>query len=1031
MLNSNIFFPGRRNKGFTLPAILVVVGALLILAVGVLLITGIERNTSRAFSDRERANLAARAGLEDIKGILAKESSNDDFLVIQGQEIKASVAAKVPSPYLYIARGSGGGNQLSYRYIPLFSNATLPPSSNAGSTIKAPDAKGLVGTLTKEITIFPWYDPAKVSWIEIPNEKGKIVSRYAYWVEDLQSCVDAGTAGNTKDTDGKHKRYGWKKGDTSSTARFPAPGLNAEESKLGPDGRDTEPPLDQVALYALDPVSGAKDESTLDKTIIDGRKALISPDSVLAVAGVIPPLTRGADGRLTDLKARSLEENLTASVQPYDEQPLVPFAYGIDPSVAGQPKLNLNSLLAKPPAAAVDEMAAWIKKALPAFEARKGAFPDDYLKTLAANALDYADLDDGATTSGGIMGPNTYRGLDAYPLMSEIILHFNYQGVKTVKGRKVMNWQMQVFVELWNHTNFKIEGPTRVSYENKLMHPAIGAEIARTFDDEELMLDPIQVKPTLQKIGDKFWSPELNVRLEPNQYKFYPFVTLDYSVVLGSGTVQSTFNIDEMDWGDSGISLMWKGKEVDRSHKLLRGNENPKYTKTVFTTNLIKQDGYAHIPANSYGLHKDIPDYRNNMGDSRQSLYLRAADFPMTDSSYPANVSPNQRNVRNASIYKSGSGQSLAYGRVLPSEWPDGGHNVPVKLSALTAPNNYPSPANYNPADTTKFPDFNSALEGDTPTFISNAGRFYSATELGRIFDPIMYVPMYNNSDSILKGIMPSGRDTWPSVERGNDSVNLQNVYYGGGNTLRIGRPEHPKFDVISGAPPAEMPGMHAARLLDLFHTGKSRSTSQADREGGLVRIEGHVNLNTATEDALRALAAGNLKADPRLARTNSQTHSSSTAAPPVTEIEVPSLTQTKQADLLAQAIIRGRPYLSPSEIATSRDENVKVAFGNALLYPEFKVPSKENISSLQWSDGAAEEAFARVYNSSTIRSRNFRVWVVGQAVAPTATNNPSPEVLSEVRKAFTVFVDPGERNSNGSIDSSKFKTSIIHENDF
>jgi hypothetical protein len=88
-------------------------------------------------------------------------------------------------------------------------------------------------------------------------------------------------------------------------------------------------------------------------------------------------------------------------------------------------------------------------------------------------------------------------------------------------------------------------------------------------------------------------------------------------------------------------------------------------------------------------------------------------------------------------------------------------------------------------------------------------------------------------------------------------------------------------------------------------------------------------------------------------------------------------------------------------------------------------------MSSLQWSDAAAEEAFARVYNSSTVRSRNFRIWVVGQAVAPTAPTNLSPEVLSEVRKAFTVFADPGERNSNGSIDSSKFKTSIIHENDF
>ncbi len=1027
--------PQRRTaRGFTLPAILVVVGALLILAVGALLIVGIERNTSRAFSDRERANLAARAGLEDVKGIFAKEAANDDFLILQGTETKASGAAKDPAPYLYLARGSGGGDEVSYRYVPLFSAATQPTEAPAGSPIKAPEAKDLIGSLTKDISALPWHDPAKVSWVNILNANGKMISRYAYWVEDLQGRVDAGTAGNTKDTAGAHKRYGWKAGDmakTEKSAKFPAPGLNAEESKPGPDGRDAAPPLDQVALYVIDPEAKAKDESSLDKTMIDGRKALISPESVLAVAGMLPPLTRGADGRLADLKARSLEENLTASVQPYDEQPLVPFAYGVDPSVTGQPKLNLNSLLAKPPSAAVDEMAAWIRTALPAFENRKGAFPDDYLKTLAANALDYADQNDDATASISIMGPNTYRGLDAYPLISEVILHFKYQGVKTVKGRKVMNWQMQVFVELWNHTNFEVSGPARVSYENKFMHPAIDVEIARTFDDEELLTDPNQVKPTLQKIGDKFWSPEFNVNLAPNQYKFFNFINLAYAVDLGPSSikVQPEFNIDELVYGASGISLLWKGKEVDRSHNLLRGNENPKFTKTEFVTNFQKQDGYAHIPANSYGQHKRPPDYRNNMGDSRQSLYLRAADFPMSDNSYPGNVSPNQRNVRNASVYKNGSGQSDTYGRVLPSEWPDGGHNVPVKLSALTAPNNFPSPANYNPADTTRFPDFNSALEGDTPTFISNAGRFYSATELGRIFDPIMYAPMYDNGDSILDGTMPSNRNTWPSVERGNDSGNPQNVYYGGGNTLRIGRPEHPKFDVISGAPPAEMPDTHAARLLDIFHTGKSRSTNQAEREGELVRIEGHVNLNTATEDALRALAAGNLKADPRLVRTNSQTHSTSTAAPPVTEIEVPALTRTKQADLLAQAIIRGRPYLSPSEIATSRDENGKVPFGNALLYPEFKI--KENMSSLQWSDAAAEEAFARVYNSSTVRSRNFRIWVVGQAIAPTTPTNESPEVLSELRRVFTVFADPGERNSNGSIDNSKFKTSILHENDF
>jgi Tfp pilus assembly protein PilV len=51
--------------GFTLPAVLVVTGALLILAVGILLVASIERSTARSFVDRQRAELAAQAGLED------------------------------------------------------------------------------------------------------------------------------------------------------------------------------------------------------------------------------------------------------------------------------------------------------------------------------------------------------------------------------------------------------------------------------------------------------------------------------------------------------------------------------------------------------------------------------------------------------------------------------------------------------------------------------------------------------------------------------------------------------------------------------------------------------------------------------------------------------------------------------------------------------------------------------------------------------------------------------------------------------
>ena len=44
-----------------------------------------------------------------MQGIFAKEAANDDFLILQGQEPKASAATKDPAPYLYLARGSGGG----------------------------------------------------------------------------------------------------------------------------------------------------------------------------------------------------------------------------------------------------------------------------------------------------------------------------------------------------------------------------------------------------------------------------------------------------------------------------------------------------------------------------------------------------------------------------------------------------------------------------------------------------------------------------------------------------------------------------------------------------------------------------------------------------------------------------------------------------------------------------------------------------------------------------------------------------------
>ncbi|MCU0749944.1 MAG: type II secretion system GspH family protein [Akkermansiaceae bacterium] len=1014
--------------GFTLPAILVVVGALLILAVGILIVAGIERSTARSFVDRQRAELAARTALEDIRSVFTTQAVKDDFLVIQSnlkENVRPTEAGGTPrekAPFLFLTRAEPSNSGLNYTHIPLFSSSNpTVKAANSVSLLPPPVEDFLSSTENgrKDFEALPYQDFVRADWMPVRDDKNRTVARYAYWIEDLQSRVDAQTAGNTKDS-GKHKRFGWKSGETGDMARFPAPGLNPEPSKIGADGRDENPPLDQVALYLLDPDSTAKDDTQLDNSLVDGRSALISPNSALAVASIVPRIVRGDDGRLVDPKARAVEESLSTQLMPYDEQALVPAVTGVDPSVVGEPKLNLNALIKKPANQAVDEMAAWIKKGLPEFETRKGGFPDDYVKTIAANAIDYADTNsEGSVSSGGIMGGNSYRGIDAYPLMSEVVLHIKYNGVTTVRGRKRLNWEFILFAELWNHSNIPVTGTARLSYENGMLTPAIGAEVGGVrFDDPVLMGDVTQVQPALANIAGRYWSPPFSVNLQPNQYKFYRAATVIYTMDVGpsSQTLQNTFEIYE-NLGSSGISMMWNNVEVDRNDKLVRGNTAA--NELEYITNFRKQSGKANIPGHSYGTYNTSNNYKNNMGDSRQALYLRGADYPLSDNSYPGNISPNRRNIRNVTIYRNGSGQQNVYGRVLPSEWPDSGHDTPVSGIPTSSP-----PVNdYDPTNTIVFPDALNAREGDAPTFVSNRGRFFSATELGRVFDPVMYTPKFDNASdtaSLLTGRMPSGRVSWPVIETGSNP----DIYYGGGNTLRIGRPEHPEFAQPTNHKPAEMPETHAARLLDLFHAGKSRSTIEAEREGGLVRIEGHININTATKDALRAVAGGMLVKDPVLFRRTSDSHVSSTMAPPVVPLEASTPTRTKEADVIADAIIRGRPYGSPSEIASVVDENNRLVFGNRELLPDG--------NKVQWSDAAAEEAFARVFNSSTVRSRNFRIWVVGQSISPLAAGSTAtPEVLAEVRKAFNVFVDPGARKTDGTIDPTKVRITVPHENDF
>src|SRR5262249_46693669 len=115
-----------------------------------------------------------------------------------------------------------------------------------------------------------------------------------------------------------------------------------------------------------------------------------------------------------------------------------------------------------------------------------------------------------------------------------------------------------------------------------------------------------------------------------------------------------------------------------------------------------------------------------------------------------------------------------------------------------------------------------------------------------------------------------------------------------GGHTLAIGRPEFSMFD---------QNGMRAWQLLDVF-SGKAASTN-------FTNTAGLVNLNTASRDVLRSLAAGILESrDPAIQPLSLQGNLS----PPTGGAAQPANVQ--QADKFADAVVNSRPLLSTAALS-------------------------------------------------------------------------------------------------------------------
>src|SRR5437762_1808403 len=326
-------------------------------------------------------------------------------------------------------------------------------------------------------------------------------------------------------------------------------------------------------------------------------------------------------------------------------------------------------------------------------------------------------------------------------------------------------------------------------------------------------------------------------------------------------------------------------------------------------------------------------------GDPRASWYL-TAPWPTADyvtSSYWGGPTP----------------------QVVPLTWPDSGHNFSNIGIQPSGPGQTPTDIMASPTPTPD-PDTKSISRLSTST----SGNLASITELGNVFDPAQLTYTVTNPGGALPDI--------PS------SANLSSIG-GGGHTLAIGRPEFSVFD---------RNGTRAWQLLDVFsaNSGFNFTTNTA----------GLVNLNTASRDVLRSLAAGVLQ------------NRDTVIQPTLLQNNLYPPTVSSQADLFADAVINSRPLLSTAALSAIRatppgGSQPEPFFGNPHQYNNQTAPT-------EWNDTGREELLAKIFNLATTRSRNFRVFVTGQSL------DKNGNVLSTVTKVYQVFVKPTRDPATGAI---------------
>lgn len=1043
----------RSQNGFTLIATIMILALLVVMLVGSFSTNTTELAVSRSHFNDYRTTLAVESAFRAAtRKAFRQIEKSGDFVVFRWQQTGSSASHTRPVVYL---TAEYDPSTSKWQYQPLISGAkAILPTTDlvprpGGNTLETAimNPSNLADKFLDFEKFIPgigasgWADkPLAPRWEYIdfrpvssgtaplssnpndPKAKGQDLRvRYCYWVEDLAGKLDGDLAGNTNGPNATHLRGQPARNEehVRQAALYslfpPAPGVPGT----------TFPNLDTAAT------------STQDNDLINRRQYVLTNDTFKQI---------GMGSAAADTM---LKKNVNFGVPMAYEREVIPRKPGIAPNMWGKPKLAINKLIERAESdtspdgsgerhAAITELAEHIKSALPIFgrdraggnvgdsglnSAYQGIpygklmTADEYVYSLAANIIDYADRDQtpsvdpawvrSTTTSGygpGDTNVPKYRGIDLQPYCVGYTTRFFISDWSSTS----VTAQVSVWMSLWNPTDREIEGDLEVR-----------------FTEGRTVLNGVYINPPNNEyqLGSRPRLPHLNlpskrISLGPNEFIHVPWYDVHQLTATGfdpNKLNKNTFYLCADDFGgvslfDGGFQIFWNGKLADRTRR--PDNINRPYHNNATLLDKAKLGKWFFACSG-------VADSSYPAPDPRGTLYTAG----MVDKTGSADGSGNRgyyfREARYVDCwFWGGKAVRTKHGDTYnPGQWlNDPGHQSDNPTQFNTSPSELETPdlhVNQNASVKAPLPEKAPAHVkhpiDDYPVGYTGPGYYESLAELGYVFDP----------------------SAWK-----RDSTGETPGFQGGGRTLRIGSPELKKFKFIPNDA-NQPPGRAATDLLDILCLEEKRP------------VKGLVNINSASQEVLRSLVAG-VEIKSESAITNGVTTASDgilrNGGMTSGAIFHPCYNvNTNAGNMLAKGIADrmaatpGILFATPGDLANLRisnplnptnvsEGNLIPYFGNVAAWPsasnsEISSPPSmrpvANGSEPGLDDRGREEFFRRLLPLVTFQSRTFRMYLVTQVL------DKNNNVVGMRSKVSDMYLEP-IYDANGRIVGQN--TKVVYE---